>query len=279
MKVTHNLQNGVYQSSDLRLVFKDGSHDFIIRTREGVDTLLETMRQFDQRIRVAAQEQDWDYFMGNDEFRGVLTHVPERPRRDQIRKVSYGGSIGSGVLLLLIAFLINADPGYQVDPGRRTFPEKIAVRPSPLDTVLHLGSTPEPAFTEPRQPLPENGAVDRHRSGRPLAPLEVRTRGTEHHFYVKVVDWATDEPVATLFVRAGQAAEMLLPLGTYRLRYATGAVWYGEAQLFGPETAYNEAEHRFSFRESADGYSGYTVELFLQRDGNLPTKRIPADRF
>ena len=130
-----------------------------------------------------------------------------------------------------------------------------------------------PRSAQPPLPFPLNGAVGRFGGGTPVAPLNVRTQGLVHHF-VKVSDWATDEPVATLFVRAGQSAQMLVPLGTYRIKYATGKIWYGEDDLFGDDTLYSEADKQFRFADAGDQYTGYTVELIPQEGGNLGTSRI-----
>ena len=137
---------------------------------------------------------------------------------------------------------------------------------------------PPPPFAQPVQPLPLSGAVGRFGDGNPVAPLNVRTRGRVHHF-VKVSDWATDQPVATLLVRAGQSAQMLVPLGTYRIKYATGETWYGEDFLFGPETGYSKVDKQFQFVDAGDHYTGYTVELIPQEGGNLGTSRITPEQW
>ena len=82
-----------------------------------------------------------------------------------------------------------------------------------------------------------------------------------------------------MFIRGGERLETLLPLGSYELRYAAGKTWYGTEHLFGPDTAYSRADERLDFRESPTGYSGYTIELFLQIDGNLETKSIRPEDF
>ena len=45
-----------------------------------------------------------------------------------------------------------------------------------------------------------------------------------------------------------------------------------------PYTSYNKANSRLDFQLIGNQYSGYTVELFLQRNGNLSTQEIsPTD--
>ena len=83
----------------------------------------------------------------------------------------------------------------------------------------------------------------------------------------------------TFFIYGGQNFETKVPLGVYRLKYASGKIWYGEKYLFGPDTAYSKAEQDFEFYRQGDQIAGYTVELILQRNGNLHTTRIPASEF
>lgn len=74
---------------------------------------------------------------------------------------------------------------------------------------------------------------------------------------------------------------MLVPLGDFTLKYATGSgrYWCGEESRFpfGRETSFHRAESIFSFLDQGDHYSGYTVELFVQPDGNLATSRIDPE--
>jgi hypothetical protein len=84
-----------------------------------------------------------------------------------------------------------------------------------------------------------------------------------------------------MFIRDGKTLEILVPVGSYELRYCAGSTWYGPVHRFGPhpDTLCSRAEERFDFARTPDGYNGYTVELILQLHGNLQTKAIPFDRF
>lgn len=110
-----------------------------------------------------------------------------------------------------------------------------------------------------------------------VAPLGIRTSAGSN-YYIKLVNHS-GEPQMTFFVRGGQYFETLVPLGTYQLRYASGKTWYGEKHRFGPETNYSKADTIFHFRLEGNRYSGYSVELIRQPNGNLPTSRISPDDF
>ena len=138
----------------------------------------------------------------------------------------------------------------------------------------------EPKFDEPVQPLPENGAWWKYRDEEHVAPLRIETRWSgSHHYYVKVHDRTTGSPVLTVFVRGGQTAEVKVPVGTHGLKYATGTTWYGREHLFGPDTKYSKASQPFEFNSTGYQVSGYTVQLYRQRDGNLHTYDIDKDEF
>jgi hypothetical protein len=283
LKITHHYTNGGYQHTDLKLVFAENVQQFIIKSKESVEKFLDALRAFDRRSRLAATRNEWDYFVSNDEFHGARSHPPERRRLDRTTSAAYGVPVAVGLMLMLAAYNVNADnltlagippytntsAGSYPEPGYTTSPTPVESSPQPP-----LEVNARSPFDAPAQPLPANGKVWRKGGGDPLAPLEIRTQGPERHYFVKVVDRNTGAAVAMMFVRGGQSAETLIPLGTYRIRYATGAVWYGQEFLFGPETSYSEAAEEFSFVDEGDQVSGYTLELFLQPDGNLQTNRI-----
>jgi curved DNA-binding protein CbpA len=138
---------------------------------------------------------------------------------------------------------------------------------------------PQPLFAQPVQPLPANGTINKYYSNEAVAPLRIVTRESSHHYFVKIVDWYSGNLVLTVFINSGQSISIDLPLGSYKLKYATGRQWYGTTFLFGPETSYNIADKKFDFEIRGDHVSGYTVELVLQRHGNLRTNKILAEQF
>lgn len=96
-----------------------------------------------------------------------------------------------------------------------------------------------------------------------------------HHYLLKL---ERGESASTyMFVYAGSTAEMLVPLGSYTLKYATGKVdaWCGPDNPlpFGSRTSFHPAQELFAFTDEGSHYSGYTLELYLQPDGNLGPSR------
>lgn len=111
-----------------------------------------------------------------------------------------------------------------------------------------------------------------------VAPLSVITR-PGRNYYLKVVGWGTESVVMTAFIRGGQTFETELPLGSYEIRYAAGETWYGELLDFGIDAAYSRCDSRFDFERTSQGYSGYTIELIMQIQGNLDTDPMDPDEF
>lgn len=114
------------------------------------------------------------------------------------------------------------------------------------------------------------------------AQLTLQTKAGAN-YYVKLVVPSTGAEVMSFYVRGGQSLTVNVPVGTYELKYAAGQTWYGPAHKFGPDTAYAKADEPFYFSvtRTAEGwsYSAWTVELILQRGGNLETTSIDASQF
>jgi len=129
--------------------------------------------------------------------------------------------------------------------------------------------------------MPATGIMQIYDSSFAVAPLEIRTQFGNGNYFVKISRISGDRLVLsrTAFIRDGGTLDVLLPIGDYEVRYANGLKWYGTSLLFGTDTLYAKADDVFRFRETSDGYSGYTIELYKQVNGNLRTDRLRADEF
>ena len=194
----------------------------------------------------------------------------EPPRRGRTSeggrgRLILGMAIGGAILLSVI---------YSGEAGDA----RSTSRPTPTAGLIPI------AFDDLIPELPAQfiqPGVHRNWTGRPsLAPFEVRTRPGRNYF-IKLVDDVTNREVVAIYAVGGRTLDILVPLGTYRMRYAAGETWRGEQHLFGPGnlTQYAASDDAFHFRETATGYEGYTVELILQADGNMHTRPIGAADF
>ena len=143
-------------------------------------------------------------------------------------------------------------------------------------------------LTRMPDPMPKTGVLSRQdnwiegmmtsRRNTGYAPLEIKTdRGSS--YFIKVVHWGSKDEVLTAFIRGGDTFETLVPLGSYEIKYASGRDWYGPILDFGQGASYSRCDDRFDFKETLNGYSGFTVELIKQINGNLETDPIAADDF
>jgi tetratricopeptide (TPR) repeat protein len=139
--------------------------------------------------------------------------------------------------------------------------------------------------------LPQNGWVERYRTGDAIAPLKIRARpGPEQHHYIKLVDWDNKEKtVLTVFVRESHWVDIKVPLGSYELRWAAGETWYGPTLLFGETTRYGRSGYRQVFKRTKKGTQGHELllsptaaeweDIRKYRGGRGSTGQISADEF
>lgn len=70
------------------------------------------------------------------------------------------------------------------------------------------------------------------------------------------------------FVRKGETIKLSVPLGTYKLYFATGDTWYGRQNLYGPNGKYYELNMDFTFKEETNEYIGWKVDLARADESN-----------
>lgn len=130
------------------------------------------------------------------------------------------------------------------------------------------------------QPTPKNGEIlyKRVSTENSIAPFSVETREGKN-YYVKLRHLHSQKDEVAFFVEGGKTAEIEVPLGTYELLYACGSTWYGKTDLFGSDTYYAKANETFQFYEEDSYVNGWTVELYLQSNGNLSTEKISPEEF
>ena len=137
-----------------------------------------------------------------------------------------------------------------------------------------------PAFSEPEQPTPQQGGLEYSYNFANFtgttAPLKISTRPSDGNYVMKIVDWETGEFVASYFISRGNTLEIELPLGSYKLKFASGDKWYGTKFLFGSATAYSYVPDKMVFYLSGDYARGHQIELIPQVGGNLETPPMKA---
>lgn len=74
-----------------------------------------------------------------------------------------------------------------------------------------------------------------HSSGLPAVfPLQVKTLGPQD-YYVTLINVESGETVLVAYIEGGRFFRVLVPPGTFEVRFAYGNNWQGEDALFGPD--------------------------------------------
>lgn len=115
-----------------------------------------------------------------------------------------------------------------------------------------------------------------NRTGLPAVfPLLVKTPpGQDHVLTLIAVD--TGEAALAAYIRGGAFFRVLVPPGTYRLRFASGEVWQGEEALFGPgpKTQIHNLPEPLTFETRGLGTkAGHVVTLHAPRPGEMVAAR------
>jgi len=136
----------------------------------------------------------------------------------------------------------------------------------------------KPAFNIPEITFPKHGIYMSSLTNG-TAPLSIVTKKNDYKYFLKIENIADPEKMALICIHSGLQIQIKIPLGLYKIKYASGRKWYGITYLFGTETTYSAVEKVFAFSSNEYQTSGYTIELIQQSDGNLRTKRISPDDF
>ena len=107
-----------------------------------------------------------------------------------------------------------------------------------------------------------------NRSGLPATlPLQVKTLPGKD-YAVFLFDPETDRPVMAGYIHGGTYFRLLVPPGSWVIRFAHGIEWQGNIQLFGPETEWTEMDRPLDFRASVARRNGYLITL-IEQNGRM----------
>lgn len=115
-----------------------------------------------------------------------------------------------------------------------------------------------------------------NRTGLPAVfPLLVKTPPGQDHLLTLIAAESGQAALAA-YIRGGEFFRVLVPPGTYRLRFASGEVWHGEEALFGPgpKTRIVEMPEPLTFETRGLGIkAGHVVTLHAPRPGEVVAAR------
>ena len=106
-------------------------------------------------------------------------------------------------------------------------------------------------------------------------PFKIYTPSKYDSHYIKINDATTGETFISVYIREGDSITVYLPVGQYRIRYATGSKWYGWDELFGPDGDYLTFKETVSIKKN----NKYALTLYQQADSNMTTKSLTQESF
>jgi hypothetical protein len=132
------------------------------------------------------------------------------------------------------------------------------------------------------QPLPESGvyAIAKRVNYNPKRspPLKI-VNAPGASALLKLILVSSGAEVISVFVRAGDTVEVSVPVGSYRVKLASGQTWYGDAIRFGPDTGYAVLDSTFDFSIAGNQLMGQEITLKRQANGNLRELSLAAGDF
>lgn len=137
-------------------------------------------------------------------------------------------------------------------------------------------------------PQPSTGVMEKgHRKSR-VAPLKIETESGADYL-LKLVSIADETDTITIYVRGGEPYSTKVPLGSYKIRAATGKTWYDKNVFFGPDTRFfrlqskdgkgPEASLIARFWQERNKIFGMTLTFKSAVDGNMTQETISKSDF
>ena len=243
---------------------------------------------FDLNESVHWKRNHSDFSVDSDGYPLLMTQLINSVKQEQEKSEEPTGTAkkegsrtrkGCFIWFIFLAFIIwmistNTPKKSYVSPTVQSFSES------------NIQSNVIPPTIKEDKPVPNSQLKPKKRhktgcltsKGNNVAPFSVVTQyGMD--YYIKLEKTDTKKTVMTAYIRGGDTLDIKVPLGNYILKYASGTQWYGQKYYFGDETVFSKADEIFFFRRIQSGYEGYTVELVLQKNGNLHTSEISKNNF
>lgn len=134
-----------------------------------------------------------------------------------------------------------------------------------------------PAGAGDRQHYRPQAGLMWNRSGLPATlPLVVRTAAGRDH--VVFLGDARGRDIMAGYIRGGDVFRLLVPPGTWRVRFAHGSRWQDEETLFGPATEWTRIDRPLAFGAGIARRHGHVIRL-IESDGRMRAASIgPLDQ-
>lgn len=150
---------------------------------------------------------------------------------------------------------------YHAEPVPGSFPDPPdldQVRSDAIDAALQELAK----RTVPEQKRPGTGLLIAGSKGQRVV-VDV---GSRRDWHITFFTWGSTKPVVSVFIRKGKKLTLRVPVGTYRLVYASGDHWYGTKYSYGPSGNYEEFKAKNSdkpakIKVKANYWYTYSIDL------------------
>lgn len=242
--------------------------------------------------------------------------APEEPEEDKKDCVKCGEDIPDDSVLCSYcgAWQENETPESTEGLQKRTVDRRAFIAMAVVGVLLLvalilvssiLASLPKKAGTPEPRPEPEAEAagdsIQPVASGRcfvepdyePMCPIEIQVNGERAYYIYLEYVWEPEDsydsrlPIVSspqeedmaFYVESGSSAELYVPIGVYRVYYASGYSWQGPEELFGEDTEYNRDIYLLDFYTDEESAYGYTLELWDDTENNPDMEPIAPEDF
>lgn len=111
-----------------------------------------------------------------------------------------------------------------------------------------------------------------------VCPLSISVSGDESYYIYmdSLTKWNDD---ISFMVEANKTVSLDVPIGRYELYCASGNIWHGQSNKFGPNTQYYKADSNLEFTSDGEYNYGYMVELSGSSGGNIKRHTVDSSEF
>jgi hypothetical protein len=224
---------------------------------------------------------------------GNSSHV-EMHTSPHIRVPAAAGATGTGIAPQTA--VVSGSPVYQTPNAvvptytgpMPTFSTMPIPQPPPLVTTPIARLAQPIACATTKMENKSRTIVQRSDRRRAIAPLAIET-DAEASYLIKLVNVRDDKDQIVIYVRGGDTYSTKIPLGSYRIRVASGQTWCGRDVLFGPNTRYFRLASKdgtstddaatYKFTQSGNRIFGMTLQFKSVAEGNMSQEAIKASEF
>lgn len=197
-----------------------------------------------------------------------LKAISENEHIREAQKATLANSKSSSaaiiVIVLLVAILLSAIAYIILSPKPEETTDTKASPETHSETTPHLYNRPA------------NGLIMRGFNATNKEALLDVSVGNESDYYILLyynngfdISFGLDCYNFAFYARAGETVSINVPVGTAKIYYATGDIWYGKNNLFGDDTSRYASDDIFDFYNY-----DYEVTLYPVSDGNMETHEV-----